>query len=72
MPSETAQILHKKKNQIVNSWTKHQIADANFRSDFVSEDELLSQSEELVEKLLNSLSAGDFTNIASPLIRSGC
>ena len=65
MPSETAQILRKKKNQIVNSWIKYQIADANFRSDFVSQEEVQAQSEELVDKLLNGLSAGDFTNIAA-------
>ncbi len=66
MPSETARILHKKKNQIINSWTKHQIADANFRDDLMSNEEFRSQSEELVNCLLESLTQGGFENIASP------
>jgi rsbT co-antagonist protein RsbR len=66
MPPDIAQLLQKKKNQIIDAWTKHQLADANFRSDLISGEELRSQSEEFVETLLTSLAAGDFTNIASP------
>lgn len=65
MSSETARILLKKKNQIVDAWIKHQIADANFRGDGLSKEELHAQSEEMVDSLLSSLAAPDFTDVAS-------
>ena len=66
MPSETSQILVKKKYQIVESWTRRQSADANLQGDLMSNEEFRSQSEEFINCLLESLAWGEYENIASP------
>jgi rsbT co-antagonist protein RsbR len=66
MPSEIAQILQRKKNQIIGTWTKHLLADANSRGDVISNEELYSRSEELIDSLLLGIAKGDYENLTSP------
>jgi rsbT co-antagonist protein RsbR len=65
MKFETAKMLQKKKKQIIDLWMKNQIADAALRDDLMSNEELRSQSEELVDALLKKLTEDNLTNIDS-------
>ena len=58
-------MLQKKKKQIIDLWMKNQIADVALRDDLMSNEELRSQSEELVDALLKKLTEDNLTNIDS-------
>ena len=59
------QLLQKKKNNILELWMKNQLADEGLREDLISNDELRSQSEELIDALVTNLSSDNFTNLDS-------
>jgi rsbT co-antagonist protein RsbR len=65
MKKETAKMLQKKKKQIIDLWMKNQLDDAALREDLMSNDELRSQSEELVDALLKKLTDDNLSNIDS-------
>ncbi|MBD1365106.1 STAS domain-containing protein [Mucilaginibacter sp. ZT4R22] len=56
MSQITYQLLQKKKKTILELWMKNQLADEGLREDLISNDELRSQSEELVDSLVGNLS----------------
>lgn len=58
-------MLQKKKKNILELWMKNQLADAGLRDDLISNDELRSQSEELISALVGNLSAENFENLDS-------
>jgi len=58
-------MLQKKKKDILELWMKNQLADEGLREDLISNEELRSQSEELISSLLNNLSADNYVNIDS-------
>nr|WP_294944460.1 STAS domain-containing protein [uncultured Mucilaginibacter sp.] len=65
MSQNTYQLLQKKKKNILELWMKNQLADEGLREDLISNDELRSQSEELVDSLVGNLSSANFSNIDS-------
>ena len=67
MAPDTAKMFQKKKKVILDQWMKNQLADTGLRDDLMSNDELRSQSEELVNALADNLNA---TNIADVHSRS--
>lgn len=63
MPFNTSQLLQKKKKNILELWMKNQLADDSLREDLISNDELRSQSEELIDSLVGNLSSGNFNDM---------
>lgn len=61
----TAKLLQKKKKNILELWMKNQLADEALRDDLISNDELRSQSEELVDALIGNLSSDNLNDIDS-------
>ena len=58
-------MLQKKKKNILEAWMKNQLADAGLREDLISNDELRSQSEELIDSLVGNLTSENFENLDS-------
>jgi rsbT co-antagonist protein RsbR len=56
MKYDSIKILQRKKKQILEQWIQIQLADEGLREDLMSNDELRSQSEELLTELLARLS----------------
>ncbi len=65
MSLNTHTLLQKQKKNILELWMKNQLADEGLREDLISNDELRSQSEELVTALVGNLSEGNFSNLES-------
>jgi rsbT co-antagonist protein RsbR len=65
MSINTYQLLQKKKKNILELWMKNQLADEGLREDLISNEELRSQSEELVTALVGNLSSDNFTDLDS-------
>ena len=59
MKSQTASFLKKNKKQLLEAWIKNQLAEATLCDDLISNEELGSQSEELLNTLLQALSSGE-------------
>jgi rsbT co-antagonist protein RsbR len=56
-------LLQKKKKNILELWMKNQLADENLREDLISNEELRSQSEDLINALVGNLSGDNLTNL---------
>jgi rsbT co-antagonist protein RsbR len=56
MKHETVKIFQKKKKNILEVWMKNQIEDETLREDLISNDDLRTQSEDLLNALVNALS----------------
>ena len=65
MKIEIAKMLQKKKKQIIDLWMKNQLQDVALREDLMSNDELRSQSEELVEAILSMLTDDNISELDS-------
>ncbi|KAA5532284.1 STAS domain-containing protein [Taibaiella lutea] len=65
MPTKTYQLLQKKKKSILELWMKNQLSDEGLREDLISNEELRSQSDELVTALVGNLSAENFSDLNS-------
>lgn len=65
MTQNTHTLLQKKKKNILELWMKNQLADEGLREDLISNEELGSQSEELISALVGNLSGDNFTNLDS-------
>ncbi|RZK64668.1 MAG: STAS domain-containing protein [Pedobacter sp.] len=65
MSLNTPQLLQKKKKNILEYWMKNQLADDGLREDLISNDELRSQSEELIDALVSNLKTENFHNLDS-------
>lgn len=63
MAVNTSTILKRKKDDILELWMKNQLADAGLREDLITNQELRTQSEELIDVFINTL--GD-ENIDNP------
>lgn len=61
--TQTAQLLKKKKKNILESWMNHQLADETLREDLISNDDLRRQSEELLNGILSAIEKGNFEDI---------
>ncbi|MDO9377188.1 MAG: RsbRD N-terminal domain-containing protein, partial [Ferruginibacter sp.] len=62
MKNESVKIFQKKKNAIIEKWIKAQAADDALREDLISNEEVRSQSEELLTSFINSLSDDNIDN----------
>ncbi|WP_235903527.1 STAS domain-containing protein [Taibaiella lutea] len=58
-------MLQKKKKSILELWMKNQLSDEGLREDLISNEELRSQSDELVTALVGNLSAENFSDLNS-------
>ncbi|MXV53178.1 STAS domain-containing protein [Pedobacter sp. HMF7647] len=65
MSFNTSQLLQKKKKYILELWMKNQLADEGLREDLISNEELRSQSEELINSLVGNLSSENVADINS-------
>ena len=65
MSLKTHQLLQKQKKNILELWMKNQLADEGLREDLISNEELRSQSEELINVLISNLSGQTFNDINS-------
>lgn len=63
MKNEAIKVFQKKKKNILEAWMKLQLADESLREDLMSNDDLRSQSEELLTALIDNLKD---ENIDSP------
>lgn len=63
--AQTAQIFKNKQNDILELWMKNQLADASLRDDLMSNEDLRVESEELVQALVNALTADNITDVSS-------
>ena len=57
MPVDSSKIFQKKKQQILETWIKNQLANDGLREDLISSEEARNQSVELLDALLNKLRA---------------
>ena len=57
MPLDISKILQKKKQSILETWIKSQLANDGLREDLISSEEARNQSEELLDALINKLRA---------------
>src|SRR5690349_20776331 len=62
MKNQAITILKKKKKNILENWIRFQLGDESLREDLMSNDELRSQSEELVNAFVDSLSDANIDN----------
>jgi rsbT co-antagonist protein RsbR len=62
---KTHQLLQKHKKNILELWMKNQLADEGLREDLISNEDLRSQSEELINVLINNLSGESINDINS-------
>jgi rsbT co-antagonist protein RsbR len=58
-------LLQKNKKSILELWMKNQLSDEGLREDLISNDELRTQSEELIDALVGNLSNESFTDFTS-------
>lgn len=57
--------LQKQQKQVLDLWMKNQLADEGLREDLMSNDELRTQSEELLAEVLKIIATGQFHDISS-------
>lgn len=62
MKNESIKIFQKRKKNILENWMKLQLADDSLREDLMSNEELRSQSEELLTSLVTQLSDSNIDN----------
>lgn len=65
MSYNTHKLLDSKKKAILEQWMKNQLADDTLREDLISNEELRSQSEELISALVGNLSMADLADLNS-------
>jgi rsbT co-antagonist protein RsbR len=66
MKNEAIKILQRKKKNVFETWIKFQISDEGLREDLMSNDELRSQSEELINMLIDNFSDTNIDDPTSP------
>ena len=65
MKNEAITVLQKKKQSILENWMKYQLADDSLREDLMSNDELRSQSDDLLDAFVNNLTDVNIENAQS-------
>ena len=65
MSFKSYQLLQKKKKNILELWMKNQLADEGLREDLISNTELRSQSEEMLDALIGNLTAENTKDLNS-------
>ncbi|MFD2513475.1 STAS domain-containing protein [Pontibacter locisalis] len=59
----TSKLLQKQKKKILEIWMQNQLKDSTFRDDLMTNDELLKQSDELLDALARAVKSGNTDNI---------
>jgi rsbT co-antagonist protein RsbR len=65
MKNEAIKVLQKKKRNVLEAWMKFQLADESLREDLMSNEELRSQSEELINSLIDNMKDENIDNANS-------
>lgn len=65
MANKTAEILSKRRKDVLESWIKNQIEDPTLREDLMANEELHTQSEELLNSFIKAIRSGNYTNTDS-------
>jgi rsbT co-antagonist protein RsbR len=65
MKNDAITVLQKKKQSILENWMKYQLADESLREDLMSNEELRSQSDDLLNTFIKNLSDGNIENVQS-------
>ncbi len=65
MPTKIYQLLQKKKKNILELWMKNQLSDEGLREDLISNEELRSQSEELISALVANLTSENVSDMSA-------
>lgn len=65
MKNEAIRIFQKGKKHILENWMKHQMADETLREDLMSNEDLRSQSEELLNAFIDNLSDSNMDDSAN-------
>jgi rsbT co-antagonist protein RsbR len=65
MKNEAIKVFQKKKRSILEAWMKLQLADSALREDLITNDDLRSQSEELLNALIDNLNDDNIDDPAS-------
>lgn len=65
MKQDLAKLLQKKKNQILEDWITIQVQDDSLREDLMTNEDLRSQSKELLDALITAFNDGGFTDVQS-------
>ncbi|PTS98770.1 anti-anti-sigma factor [Pedobacter sp. HMWF019] len=63
MSFNSHKLLQKQKKNILELWMKNQLADEGLREDLISNEDLRSQSEELIASLVNNLTSNDMEDL---------
>lgn len=66
MKNEVIKVLQRRKKNILENWVKFQLADEGLRDDLMSNEELRSQSEELLSSFVTNLTDTNIDDPASP------
>lgn len=66
MKNEAIKVLQKKKKSVLESWMKLQIADESLREDLMSNEDLRSQSEDLLNSFIDNLNDTNIDDTRSP------
>jgi rsbT co-antagonist protein RsbR len=65
MPADTSSVLKKKKSQIFELWMQNQLHSDSLRDDLISNEELRSQSEELIDTLTTAITGDNLTDLSA-------
>jgi len=65
MAVDITRILKARRKQIFEDWMKNQLASDGLRDDLISNEELRSQSEELIDVLIQSLTSENLTDVSA-------
>lgn len=63
MTNKTSEILSKRKKNVLEAWIKNQTEDPTLREDLMSNQELRSQSEELLDSFIKAISKGNYSKL---------
>lgn len=62
MAKQTAEIIKRRKKEILDRWIAAQIEDSSLRQNLMSDEDMHRQSEELLESFINAIQSNNFKN----------
>lgn len=66
MPNVTSKILSKRKNDVLQTWVDNQAEDPTIREDLMANEDLHSQSEELLNSFIEAIKSNNYQDIEAP------
>lgn len=70
MKNEAIKVFQRKKKAILETWVKYQLSDQALREDLMSNEDLRTQSDELLNAIVNNLTDESLLNVESPEMES--